>query len=177
MNLDTRWELAIAELDGYVREAGVEPVAAGGAQFARDLDPSARAALVSSLREVVRQARVNAPPVEHWLTASQDLFMGDDGTAAALERAEQFWGRLTHIVNGCLALVMLGDLSEFPFFVELLKVRPAGHLIEMSTEVLRHYVDPARELDAPRLVQRAEEWFQTRQAFPADGPPRDVNDP
>jgi hypothetical protein len=59
---------------------------------------------------------------------------------------------------------MLGDLSEFPLFIELLHYQPAGHLAEMATDVLRHYVDPSHELDTPHLVQRAKEWWQANES-------------
>jgi hypothetical protein len=33
----------------------------------------------------------------------------------------------------------------------------------MAADVLRHAVDPSHELDTPRLIQRAQEWWQTIQ--------------
>ena len=158
MALDAPWQVSIAELNGYVCLAGVKPASRAGVVSARDLDLPTRIALVEALRESVRRARASAPPVEQWLTASESIVLNDDGGEAALEKADAFWRCLTLIVNGCQSLVMLGDLSEFPFFVELLKHQPAGHLVEMSLDVLRHYVDPSGALDAPQLIRRAEEW-------------------
>ena len=157
------WAISIADLNGYLALAGVEPVQRDG--VASGLDMAERAALAQSLGESVRRARAMSPPVEHWMATSQSLFMNDDGGAAARQREQDFWQSLTHIVNGCYAQILLGDLSEFPFFIELLRCQPAGHLVEMATDVACHYVDPSRDLDLPRLIQRADEWFQTRQVF------------
>jgi hypothetical protein len=157
--LDTPWDISIGELDDGLRLAGVEPVTLNRSQSARDLDLTTRVALVEALRESVHRAQVDAPPVEKWLTVSESLVLNDDGSETTQQKTDAFWLCLTQIVNGCLALVMLGDLSEFPFFVELLKHQPSGYLIEMATDVLRHTVDPSYELDTPRLIQRAEEWW------------------
>ena len=166
MPLNSAWDVSIERLGEHAQLAGVEPVAGEGVLSARDLDARTREALAAALRESVRRARMDAPPVEQWMAASQSLFMNDDGSQAAREREDSFWSSLTQIVNGCLALVMLGDLSESPFFIELLKHQPAGHLIEMSTDVLRHSVDPSGALDLPELIRRAEEWYQTCQVRP-----------
>jgi len=159
MALDAAWQVSIAELNDTVRLAGVEPASRAGVVSARDLDLPTRIALVEALRESVRRARESAPPVEQWLTASASIVLNDDGGEAAQEKADAFWRCLTQIVNGCQSLVMLGDLSEFPFFIELLMHPPSGHLIELATDVLRRTVDPSHELDTPRLIQRAEEWW------------------
>ena len=163
MAFDTPWPVSIAELNGYVRLAGVEPASRAGVVSARDLDLPTRIALVEALRESVRRARESAPPVEQWLTASESIVWNDDGGEDAQEKANTFWHCLTQIVNGCQSLVILGDLSEYPFFIELLKQQPSGHLVEMAANVLRHAVDPSHELDTPRLIQRAQEWWQTIQ--------------
>ena len=92
----------------------------------------------------------------------------DDGSDRAREQADRFWSCLTQRVYGSLALAALGDLSEFPVFIELLRHQPAGHLTELAAEVLRHYVDPRRELDTPHLIQRAEEWFSSTGEMRAD---------
>jgi|GEM_PF-4773114 len=156
--LDPPWDISLTELNSCLRAANVATLNQDGALSARELDLPTREALASALRDSVRRARADAPPVPDWLSASESLVMSDDGSEAAREQADAFWSRLTQIVYGCLALVMLGDLSEFPFFVELLRHQPAGHLAEMATDVLRRYVDPSQELDAPRLAQKAEEW-------------------
>jgi hypothetical protein len=162
---DPPWNVPITDLNDNLRAAGVEPAQQDGAQFISELSVEVRTALASALSERVRLARNDAPPVERWMAASQELFMNDDGGEAARQREDLFWQSLTCIVHGCLSLVMLGDLSEFPFFIDLLKHQPAAHLIEMATDVLCRYVDPSHELDAPRLIQRADEWFQTCQAL------------
>jgi hypothetical protein len=163
ISLDIPWDIPTAELNAPLRAAGVEPGSQDDRTLraARNLDLQTRMALVTALRESVRRARVDAPPVERWLTASQSLFMDDNGSEAARQREDAFWQNLTCIVNGCLAQILLGDLSEFPFFIGLLEHQPAGHLIEMATDVLRHYVDPSGELDTPQLIRRAEEWWQS----------------
>ena len=163
MTLDAPWAVSIVELDDCLRAAGVELVRHDDVLSIRDLDEATRTALVATLRELVRRARESVPPVEGWLAASQALFMNDDGTQATRQRQDAFWLSLTQIVDGCLALVMLGDLAEIPFFIELLKHQPAGHLIEMATDVLCHYVDPSHELDTSQLIQRVDEWYQTCQ--------------
>jgi len=163
MALDAPWQVSIVELNDCMRRAGVEPASRAGAVSARDLDLPTRIALVEALRESVRRARASAPPVEQWLTASESIVLNDDGSEAAQEKADAFWRCLTLIVNGCQSLVMLGDLSEFPFFIELLKHQPSGHLIEMAADVLRRTVDPPHELDTPQLIQRAQEWWQAFQ--------------
>lgn len=164
---DTPWDISLAELNYYLYAAGVEPVQREGLSFARDLDAPTRQALITALRQSVRRARADAPPVEQWATAAQSLVMNHDFSPAAHQRAEAFWSALTRIVNGCYAQVLLGDLSEFPFFIELLRHRPAGHLIEMATEVLRHYVAPSHQLDSPQLIRLAEEWFRPHQVASA----------
>jgi hypothetical protein len=165
LSIEAAWDAPLDELNGYLRAAGVEPVTQDiQARSARELDAPARSRLALALRRVVSQARTEAPPVAEWFTASESLLMNDDGSQAARLRADRFWSSLTCIVNGGLALVMLGDLSEFPLFVELLRYQPAGHLAEMATGVLSHYVDPSRELDAQRLTQRAQEWLQANEA-------------
>ena len=161
MILDAPWGIPITELNGYLELAGVEPVNRDG--LAHALDAATRAALAQALRDSVLRVRAMAPPVEQWLAASYSLVMDDDGSAVARQREDDFWRNLTCIVNGCYARVLLGDLSAFPFFVELLEHQPAGHLVEMASDVVCHYVDPARELDAPRLIQRAQEWFHAGQ--------------
>jgi hypothetical protein len=161
------WAISVADLNSYLTSAGVEPVQRDG--LASGLDMAARAALAQSLGESVRRARAIAPPVEQWMAASQALFMNNDGSAAARQREQDFWQSLTHIVNGCYAQILLGDLSEFPFFIELLRRQPAGHLVEMATGVARHYVDPSRELDAPQLLQRAQEWWDSLSGQGAEG--------
>ena len=161
--LDLPWNVPTADLNEHLRLAGIEPVRRDGVSSARDLDLPTRESLVSVLRDCVCRARADAPPVEQWAAASQSLFMNYDFSEAARQRQDAFWLNLTRIVNGCYAQVVLGDLSEFPFFVELLKYQPAGHLIEMSTSVLCHYVDLSGALDAPQLIQRAEEWYRTGQ--------------
>jgi hypothetical protein len=93
---------------------------------------------------------------------SEALVLNDDGSETAREKADTFWFSLRQIVYGCLAQVELGDLSEFPFFVELLRHQPAGHLTELATHVLCHYVDSRRELDTLHLLQRADEWWNSR---------------
>ena len=163
MALDAPWQVSIAELNDTVRLAGVEPASRTSVVSAHDLDLPTRIALVEALHESVRRARASAPPVEQWLAASESIVLNDDGGEAAQEKADAFWHCLTLIVNGCQSLVMLGDLSEFPFFIELLKHQPSGHLTELATDVLCHLVDPSHELDTPRLIQRAEEWWQTSQ--------------
>ena len=164
--LQAAWDVPLGELNDYVRAAGVEPITLQDVQApsARELDAPARTRLVLALRQVVRQAKTDAPPVAEWFTASESLLMNDDGSQAARQRADRFWSSLTRIVNGGLALVMLGDLSEFPLFVELLRYQPAGHLAEMATDVLSHYVDPSRELDTQSLIQHAEEWWRANEA-------------
>jgi hypothetical protein len=157
--LDTLWDISITELDDILCRAGVESVESGAAATARDLDAQTREALVAALRASVSQARAGAPPVAQWVSASESLLLGDDGGPAARQRADAFWLRLTQIVYGCLVLVMLGDRSELPFFIELLRYQPAGHLAEMATDVLRRYVDPSHEMDTLLLLQRAEEWL------------------
>ena len=159
--LSSPWDIPIAELDSYLRLAGVQPVSRDDVASARDLDGPARVALVKALRESVRQARMDAPPVEQWLTVSESIVLNDDGSEAAARKADTFWQCLTRIVNGCRALIFLGDLSEFPFFIELLRHQPAGHLVEMAAGVARHYVDPSGELDAPQLLRRAQEWWNS----------------
>lgn len=159
--LDTPWDVSIAELNDCLRLAGAEPVTLDAFHSARDLDWPARVALVQALRESVRRARMDAPPVEQWLTVSESIVLNDDGSEAAERKTDTFWLCLTRIVNGCQAQILLGDLSEFPFFIELLKQQPSGHLVEMATDVLRHAVDPSHELDTPGLIQRAQEWWQT----------------
>jgi hypothetical protein len=161
MTLRAPWAISIAELNGYLELAGVEPFPREGA--ASDLDTATRVALAQALSESVRRARAIAPPVKQWLAASHSLVMGDDGSAAARQRQDDFWRSLTRIVSGCYARILVGDLSAFPFFVELLEHQPAGHLVEMATDVICRYVDPLRELDAPRLIQRAQEWFHAGQ--------------
>ena len=163
MALDAAWQVSIAELNDTVRLAGVEPASRAGVVSARDLDLPTRIALVQALHESVRRARSSAPPVEQWLTASESIVLNDDGGEAAQEKADAFWRCLTQIVNGCQSLVILGDRSEFPFFIELLKYQPSGHLTEAAKDVLCHTVDPSHELDAPQLIQRAQEWWQTSQ--------------
>jgi hypothetical protein len=160
--LDIPWDIPLAELNDYLCMAGVEPVTPGeaGTLSARDLDMPTRAALVATLRESVRHARLASPPVQDWLAASEALVLNDDGSDRAREQADRFWSCLTQIVHGSLALAALGDLSEFPVFIELLRHQPAGHLTELATDVVSHSVDPRRELDVPGLVQRAEEWRQ-----------------
>ena len=166
LSIDTAWDVPLGELNDYLRAAGVEPITLPDirARSARELDAPTRSQLALALRRVVRQARTVAQPVAEWFAASESLLMNDDGSQAAHQRADRFWSNLTHIVNGGLALVMLGDLSEFPLFVELLRHQPAGHLAEMATDVLSHYVDPSRELDTQRLIQRAEEWWRAHEA-------------
>jgi len=161
--LDTPWDISLDELNGHLRIAGVEPVTPGeaGTLSARDLDVPTREALVAALRESVRRARQASPPVKDWLAASEALVLNDDGSDRAREQADRFWSHLTHRVYGSLALAALGDLSEFPVFIELLRHQPAGHLTELAADVMRHYVDPRRELDTPHLIQRAEEWFSS----------------
>jgi len=163
LRLDTPWDIPLDELNGHLRMAGVEPVTPGkaGAFAARDLDGPTRAALVAALREAVRHARQASPPVQDWLAASEALVLNDDGSDRAREQADGFWSCLTQRVYGSLALAALGDLSEFPVFIELLRHQPAGHLAELATDVVSHYVDPRRELDTPHLIQRAEEWFSS----------------
>lgn len=160
------WDAPLSELNGYLRAAGVEPFTPQDiqARSARELDTPTRSRLALALRRVVRQARADAPPVAEWFAASESLLMNDDGSQATRQRADQFWSNLTQIVNGCLALVTLGDLAGFPLFIELLRHQPAGHLAEMATDVLSHYVDPSRELDTPHLIQRAEEWWRANEA-------------
>jgi hypothetical protein len=170
MALDAPWQVSIAELNDTVRLAGVEPASRTGVVSARDLDLPTRIALVKALHESVRRARASAPPVEQWLTASESIVLNDDGGEAAQQKTDAFWLCLTQIVNGCQALVMLGDLSEFPFFIELLKHQPSGHLTEMGADVLRHYVDPSHALDTSRLIQRAQEWRQTASSQNLPGP-------
>lgn len=162
VRLDAAWDIPLGELNNYLRAAGVEPITLEDvrARSARELDAPTRSRFALALRQVVRQARTVAPPVAEWFAASESLLMNDDGGEAARQRADRFWSNLTQIVNGGLALVMLGDLSEFPLFVELLRYQPAGHLAEMATDVLSHYVDPSGGLDTPHLVQRAEEWWR-----------------
>jgi hypothetical protein len=160
--LDTPWDIPLAELNNHLRMAGVEPVTPGeaGTLSARDLDMPTRAALVAALRESVRHARQASPPVKDWLAVSEALLLNDDGSDRAREQADRFWSCLTQRVYGSLALAALGNLSEFPVFIELLRHQPAGHLTELAADVMRHYVDPRRELDVPALIQRAEEWWQ-----------------
>jgi len=163
---DATWDVPLGELNNYLRAAGVEPITLQDVRAcsARELDEPTRSRLALALRRIVHLARADAPPVAEWFTASESLLMNDDGSQAARQRADRFWSNLTQIVNGGLALVMLGDLSEFPLFVELLRHQPAGHLAEMATDVLSHYVDPSRELDTQRLIQRAEEWWRAHEA-------------
>ena len=170
LRLDTPWDIPLDELNDHLRMAGVEPVTPGeaGMLSARDLDLLTRAALVAALRESVRHARQASPPVEDWLAASEALVLNDDGSDRAREQADRFWSCLTQRVYGSLALAALEDLSEFPVFIELLRHQPAGHLTELAAEVLRHYVDPHRELDTPHLIQRAEEWFPSTGEMRAD---------
>ena len=149
------------DLNNTLRAAGVEPVPLNRVQSARDLDRATRVTLVKALRVSVRRARVDTPPVEKWLTVSESIVLNDDGGEAAQQKTDEFWLCLTQIVNGCQALVMLGDLSEFPFFVELLKHQPSGHLTELAADVLRRYVDPSHKLDTPQLIQHAKEWWHT----------------
>ena len=157
------WDVSIVDLNNLLRAAGVGPVTLSGVQSARDLDWTTRVALVNALRGSVRQARVDAPPVERWLAVSESIVLNDDGSDAAQQKTDAFWLRLTRIVNGCQAQILLGDLSEFPFFIELLKHQPSGHLVEMAAGVLRRTVDPSHELDTPQLIQRAQEWWRAIQ--------------
>ncbi len=161
LRLDTPWDISLAELNGHLRLAGVGPVMPdeAGTLSARDLDVPTRTALVAALRESVRRARQASPPVKDWLAASEALVLNDDSSEAAAKKADLFWSRLARIVYSSLALSELGDLSEFPFFIELLRRQPAGHLAELAADVMRHYVDPRSELDAPHLIQHAEEWW------------------
>ncbi len=152
------------DLNNAMRAAGIEPAPLNRVQSTRDLDGATRVMLVKALRESVRRARVDAPPVEKWLTVSESIVLNDDGGEASQQKTDAFWLCLTRIVNGCQALVMLGDLSEFPFFVELLKHQPSGHLTELAADVLRRYVDPSHKLDTLQLVQHAREWWHTIQA-------------
>jgi len=163
---DAAWDVPLGELNNYLRAAGVEPITLQDVRAcsARELDEPTRSRLALALRRIVHLARADAPPVAEWFTASESLLMNDDGSQAVRQRADRFWSNLTQIVNGGLALVMLGDLSEFPLFIELLHYQPAGHLAEMATDVLRHYVDPSHELDTPHLVQRAKEWWQANES-------------
>ena len=160
MILDVPWDVSIVELDDHLCAAGIEPLRRRDVLSVHDLNGETRTALVMALRESVRRAWASVPPIEQWLPASQSLFMNDDGTQAARQRQAAFWLSVTQIVNGSLALVMLGDLAEIPFFIELLKHRPAGHLIEMAADVLYHYVDPSHELDMEQLLRRAEDWWR-----------------
>ena len=162
LSLAVPWNISIEELNNYLRAAGVEAIALDDAQLVRDLDAPTRARRIESLRKSAARARADAPPVAQWLAASEAVVMQDDGSSEARARADTFWLRLSQIVYGCLALVMLGDLSEFPFFVELLRHQPAGHLAELATDVLRHYVDPRGELDRARLVHQAEVWWREK---------------
>ena len=174
LRLDTPWGISLAELNGHLRLAGIEPVTPdeAGTLSALDLDAPTRAALATALRESVRHARQAAPPVKDWLAASEALVLNDDGSETAGKKADLFWSRLAQIVYGSLALTELGDLSESPFFIELLRDQPAGHLTELAADVMRHYVDPRRELDTPHLIQRAEEWWRARiQTFEVSGEP------
>ena len=157
------WDVSIVDLNNLLRAAGVGPVTLNGVQSARDLDWTTRVALVNASRESVRQARVDAPPVEQWLTVSESIVLNDDGSEAAERKADTFWQCLTRIVNGCQAQIFLGDLSEFPFFIELLEHQLSGHLVEMAADVLRRTVDPSHELDTPQLIQRAQEWWRAIQ--------------
>jgi hypothetical protein len=171
---DTPWDISLAELNSHLRLAGVEPVTPdeAGTLSALDLDAPTRAALATVLRESVRHARQASPPVKDWLAASEALVLNDDGSEAAGKKADLFWSRLAQIVHGSLALTELGDLSESPFFIELLRDQPAGHLTELAADVMRHYVDPCRELDVPDLIRRAEEWWRARiQTLKASGEP------
>jgi hypothetical protein len=161
MALEAPWQVSIAELNGYLRLAGVGLMSQDGVVSACDLDLSTRVALVEALHRSVRCARESAPPVDKWLAASESLVLNDDGSEAAQQKADAFWLCLTHVVSGCQALVMLGDLSELPFFIELLKHQPAGHLTEMAADVLCHTVDPSHELDTPHLIRRAEDWWNS----------------
>jgi hypothetical protein len=161
MAFEDSWQVSIAELNSYLRRAGVEPMSQDGVVSARDLDLLTRVALVEALHRSVRCARESAPPVDKWLAASESLVLNDDGSEATRQKADAFWLSLTHIVSGCQALVMLGDLSELPFFIELLKHQPAGHLTELAADVLRHTVDPTHELDTPHLIRRAEDWWNS----------------
>jgi hypothetical protein len=163
LRLDTPWGISLVELNGHLRLAGVEPWTPdeAGTLSARDLDAPTRAALAAALRESVRRARQASPPVQDWLAASEALALNDDGSEAAAKKADSFWSRLTQIVYSSLALSELGDLSEFPVFIELLRHQPAGHLAELATDVVRCSVDPRCELDTPHLIQRAEErWHE-----------------
>jgi hypothetical protein len=157
---DSLWNTPIADLNDNLRAAGVEPARQDGAQLVSDLSVELRTALACSLRERICLARRDTPPVERWMVASQELYLNDDASETARQREEAFWQNLTCIVHGCLALVMLGDLAELTFFVELLRHEPAGHLVEMATDVLRHYVDPTGVLEGPQLLRRAEEWLR-----------------
>ena len=155
------WDIPLAELNDHLRMAGVEPVKPGEAgTLVRDLDVPTRATLVAALRESVRHARQASPPVEEWFAASESLVLNDDGSDRAREQADRFWSDITQRVYGSLALTELGDLSEFPVFIELLRHEPAGHLTELAADVVRHYIDPRDELDESGLLQRAEEWWQ-----------------
>ncbi len=161
LHLDTPWDVPLAELNDHLRMAGVESVKPSEAgTLVRDLDVPTHATLVAALRESVRRARQASPPVEEWFTASEALVLNDDGSDRARERADKFWLGLTQRVYGSLALAELGDLSEFPVFIELLRHQPAGHLTELAADVVRHYIDPRDELDESGLLQRAEEWWQ-----------------
>jgi len=174
LRLDTPWGISLVELNGHLRLAGVEPVTPdeAGTLSALDLDAPTRTALATALRESVRHARQAAPPVKDWLAASEALVLNDDGSETAGKKADLFWSRLAQIVHGSLALTELGDLSESPFFIELLRDQPAGHLTELAADVMRHYIDPRRELDTPHLIQRAEEWWRARiQTFEVSGEP------
>ncbi len=165
--LEPPWNVSLLDLNNLLRAAGVEPVTLNAVQSARDLDWTTRVTLVKALHESVRRARMDAPPVNQWLTASEAIVLDDDGSEAAQRQADVFWQRLTQIVNGCQALVTLGDLSEIPFFIELLKHQPAGHLSELAADVLRRTLDLSRELDTSRLIERAEEWYRGRQVAKA----------
>jgi len=162
LHLDTPWDIPLAELNDHLLMAGVKPVTRGKVEklSARDLDLPTRTALVAALRESVRHARQASPPVEEWFAASEALVLNDDGSDRAREQADRFWTGLTQRVYGSLALAALGDLSEFSVFIELLRHEPAGHLTELATDVVRHYIDPRHELDVSSLLQRAEEWWQ-----------------
>jgi hypothetical protein len=69
MAFEDSWQVSIAELNSYLRRAGVEPMSRDGAVSARDLDLLTRVALVEALHRSVRCARESAPPVDKWLAA------------------------------------------------------------------------------------------------------------
>ncbi len=163
---DVAWDVPVAEILAQLKTVGIElappPEKIAAEATLRDLHQPVRAAWAADLRESVVRARSGAPPVRDWSAVAERLILEDVGSTAVQDRADEFWLSLGQIVYGSRALVCLGDLSEFPFFIDLLRFDPAGHLAELATDILSHYVDARHELQPLALIGQAQAWWQER---------------